>query len=499
MELRIFCGVHFLTNQDRIFQSINLRSADIHPGFPMKLSRVRVKLILLLATLNIAISALLYAIGLWNFDRSFANYLAQKDLQQFQPIAAALGEAYARKASWPALLADRETLTRITAKLFPLPGEAMTGNPAPREDAPLPPGLQILDTQGQLLLGPRHFPANLSRIAITSNGKTVGYLGVMPAPGFAVAAAEQAFSEQQRQGIATIALALLIASGLGAAGIAHWIGKPVGELARGTFALARGEGAVRIPVRSGDEFGQLAQQFNALAETLDASRKARQERIADISHELRAPLTVLQGKIEAIADGIHPASPANLHSLGEDLKRLAASVEDLHLLALTEPAPLACQIAPVALAPLLARLIAGHRLAIEEAGLACELSLPDGVWIQGDSARLVQLFGNLLHNSLSYTDNPGRIRIRIERESSHWKLVWEDSAPGVADVELGRLTERRYRGAHATLRRKDGNGLGLAIARSIAEAHGAKLSAGHSELGGLLWLIHFPVNEERPC
>lgn len=466
----------------------------------MKLSRVRAKLIFLLATLNVVIFALAYAIGLWNFDRSFAHYLEQKSLQQFQPIATALGEAYARKTSWSALLADRETLARITAKLAPPPGEAIAGSlePSPRENV-LPPGLLILDAQGQLLLGPRHYPAKLSRIAIASNGRTVGYLGVMPAPGFAVAAAEQAFSEQQQQSIATIALVLLIASGLGAAGIAHWIGKPVGELARGTFALARGEAGVRIPVRSGDELGLLAQQFNVLAETLDANRKARQEQIADISHELRAPLTVLRGKIEAIEDGIHPASPANLHSLGEDLKRLAASVEDLHLLELTEPTPLACQIAPVALAPLLTRLIASHHLAIEQAGLACELSLPDGVWIQGDSARLIQLFGNLLHNSLSYTDSPGRIRIRIEREASQWKLVWEDSSPGVADAELERLTERRYRGAHASLRRQDGNGLGLAIARSIAEAHGASLSAGHSEFGGLLWQIHFPVNEERPC
>ncbi|WP_417069309.1 ATP-binding protein [Niveibacterium terrae] len=464
----------------------------------MKLSRICAKLIFLLATLNVIIFTLLYAIGLWSFQRNFAHYLEQKDLQQFQPIATTLGEAYARTPSWPALLADRKTQNWIAARLAPDFGMAGNPPPPPHRDAP-PPRLLILDAQGRLLLGPRHFPANLARIAIVAKGRTVGYLGVIPAPGFAIAAAEQAFSEQQQRTLATVALALLIASGLGAAGIARWIGRPIGELAHGTNSLASGKSGVRIPVHSGDEFGQLARQFNVLAETLDASRKTRQERIADISHELRAPLTVLRGKIEAIEDGIHPASPDNLRSLGEDLKRLTASVEDLHLLALAAPAAFACQSVPVALDPLLTRLIASHRLAIEEAGLACELSLPEGVWIQGDSTRLVQLFGNLLHNSLSYTDSPGQIRIRIEREATNWKLAWEDSAPGVTDAELDRLTERRYRSADASLRRKDGNGLGLAIARSIAEAHGAKLSARHSNLGGLLWQIHFPVSEGRPC
>lgn len=296
-----------------------------------------------------------------------------------------------------------------------------------------------------------------------------------------------------------IALALLLASGLEAAGIAHWIGRSAGEITRGILALAKGESGVRISTCADDEFGSLARQFNSLAETLDASRQARQERIADISHELRAPLTVLRGKIEAIADGIHPASPANLRSLEDDLKRMAASIEDLRRIELSYPASLACKHAAIELTPVLSQLFAGHRLAIERAGLSCELSLPEGVWIQGDSSRLVQLFGNLLHNSLSYTDSPGQIRIRIEREATSWKLTWEDSAPGVATAELDRLTERRYRGVEASLRRKDGNGLGLAIARSIAEAHGAELSAGHSELGGLLWQIHFPVSEGRLC
>lgn len=454
----------------------------------MRLKRIQIRLILLLATLNIVIPALVYGIGLWNFDRSFAQYLEQKNLQQIKPVATALGAAYARRASWPALLADPAEL-----------GRALQGFPGPDLTRAHPPSpLLILDAAGRILSGPSYHPEHFAKIPIETGGRTVGYLGLMPAPHFAIAATEQAFVEQQRRSFALIALTLLLSSCLAAIGIARWLGKPVGELARGTLALARGESGVRIAADRDDEFGLLARQFNALAETLDAAHRARKERIADISHELRAPLTVLRGKIEAIEDGIHSASPERLRSLREDLARLAASVEDLHLLALAEPAALACRIAPLALPPLLDKLIASHRLAIERAGLACELELPDEAWIAGDPSRLAQLFGNLLHNSLRYTDGPGRIRIRLEREGGDWRLSWEDSAPGVGSEELDHLTERRFRGANAQ-RHQDGSGLGLAIVREIADAHGARLSAGHSALGGLLWEIHFSACEERPC
>lgn len=481
----------------------------------MKLTRVRVKLIVLLATLNIAIAGLVYGLGLWSFDRSFSNYLEQKNLQRLTPVAMALGEAFARKGSWPALLAEPETIAKLLGSGFAPPAQedplaeeeprqnyTLASHPgvfAAPQGMPPPPGLVIQDARGRTVLGPRHAPANLSRIAIDSNRKRVGYLGVMPAPGFAVAAADQAFLEQQQKSFATIALALLLASGLGAAGIAHWLGKPIGALVRAICALAKGESGVRIAVRGKDELGELARRFNTLAETLEASRKARQERLADISHELRAPLTVLLGKIEAIEDGIHPASVAGIHSLHDDVSRLAASIDDLHLLALTDPAPLACRKTRIELDTLIERLISGHQHAIEHAGLTIELALHRKAWVVGDPVRLTQLFGNLLHNSLRYTCAPGRIRVELEAEDSGWKLRWEDSAPGVSNAELAHLIERRYRAASSVKCEQDGSGLGLAIAHSVAQAHGARLEAGHSELGGLLWSLHFPTIDGSPA
>ena len=120
-------------------------------------------------------------------------------------------------------------------------------------------------------------------------------------------------------------------------------------------------------------------------------------------------------------------------------------------------------------------------------------------WIVGDPVRLAQLFGNLLHNSLRYTSAPGRIQVELKPEGSGWKLSWEDSAPGVSNTELAHLVERHYRAESSVKCEQDGSGLGLAIVLSVAQAHGAQIKAGHSDLGGLLWSLHFPTIDGSPA
>jgi len=126
-----------------------------------------------------------------------------------------------------------------------------------------------------------------------------------------------------------------------------------------------------------------------------------------------------------------------------------------------------------------------QRRVIEEQGLALELDAEPGAVVLADETRLAQVFGNLLQNSLRYTDTPGRIRVRVRREGNRVIVDWEDSAPGVPADELSRLTERLYRVESSRNRASGGSGLGLAIARAIVEGHGGTLTAHPSDLGGL--------------
>src|SRR6185503_9855531 len=237
------------------------------------------------------------------------------------------------------------------------------------------------------------------------------------------------------------------------------------------------------------ELARLASDFNALAQTLEAARQARRQWIADIAHELRTPLSILRGEIEALQDGVRPLTQAAIGSLASEAGRLARLVEDLHTLSLSDVGELGYHMEPVDLAELVRETLDGQRRALADKGLELELSAAPDVMIRGDEGRLAQVFGNLLQNSLRYTDAPGVVAVRVERDG---RVIWQDSAPGVPEEDLRRLTERLFRVEGSRNRASGGSGLGLAIARAIVQAHGGTLGASASPLGGLRIELAFP-------
>jgi two-component system sensor histidine kinase BaeS len=310
-------------------------------------------------------------------------------------------------------------------------------------------------------------------------------------------AIERALSEQQDLRFAAIALGMLVAALVLGAGLAHWLTKRTRAVARATAALIRGDYDVRLQARGHDELAQLARDFNELAATLAANRRARQQWIADIAHELRTPLAVLRGEIEALEDGVRPLGPASLGSLAQEVAQLARLVEDLHLLSLSDLGALDYRKEPLDLAEVVEDIVDAHRRALAERGLEVELRLERGARILGDATRLGQVFGNLMQNSLRYTDSPGRLAVALRRAGGRVVVDWQDSSPGVSERDLPRLTERLFRVDASRSRAGGGSGLGLAIARAIVEAHDGTLVARASPLGGVWWEITFPAAAAR--
>jgi two-component system sensor histidine kinase BaeS len=149
---------------------------------------------------------------------------------------------------------------------------------------------------------------------------------------------------------------------------------------------------------------------------------------------------------------------------------------------------------PVDVSETVTEVVDAHRRAVEERGLALDLHAEPGAIVLADEERLEQVFGNLLQNSLRYTDAPGRLAIRVRRDGERVLIEWEDSAPGVPADDLPRLTERLYRVESSRNRASGGSGLGLAIARAIVEGHGGTLTAQASALGGLKIEIALPAH-----
>mgnify|MGYP000671800201 CR=1 FL=1 len=304
------------------------------------------------------------------------------------------------------------------------------------------------------------------------------------------------FDKQQRQtSWLIVALATLLAA-LATFLLARGLLAPVKRLVDGTHKLAAGDFTTRVTPTSEDELGKLAQDFNQLASTLEKNQQMRRDFMADISHELRTPLAVLRGELEAIQDGVRKFTPETVASLQAEVGTLTKLVEDLDQWSISDEGALAYQKAPVDLIPLLEVAGGAFRERFASRGLKLQFSLPDSITVFGDRDRLMQLFNNLLENSLRYTDSGGSLQISAGQRDKTVRLTFADSAPGVSDDQLQKLFERFYRTEGSRNRASGGSGLGLAICLNIVEAHNGRIIAAHSPFGGVSITVELPLERD---
>lgn len=465
-----------------------------------RLDRLRLKLFLAIAGANALLALAAYFFFTWSFDRGMVESLQRRDAARLDSFIAALAEEHGRAGSWQFMTAERWTAASRSALGLPPVSRreaAARGEPPPPAPREPPPTvdfrLLLLDADRRLLFGPADRAGAALLKPIVSRDRTAGYLGYVPRTGLAESF-ERAVAARQHWLFGAVALGMLAAALLLGAGLAHWLTRRIRAVAAGTAQLIEGNYGARVADAGHDEIAQLARHFNELAQTLSATQRARQQWVADIAHELRTPLAVLRGEIEALQDGVRRFDSETLDSLAQEVSRLGRLVEDLHLLAQTDVGGLTYRKETLDLGELVEEAVNAQRRALDERGIRPDLDIAPGVHVTADATRLAQVLANLLQNTLRYTDSPGRLRLRLREVGGRAILEWQDSSPGVSDDDLPRLTDRLYR-VDASRQRMgaDGAGLGLAIARAIVEAHGGTITAGHSPLGGLDWTMTFPI------
>jgi two-component system sensor histidine kinase BaeS len=220
--------------------------------------------------------------------------------------------------------------------------------------------------------------------------------------------------------------------------------------------------------------------------------------MAELSHEMRTPLAVLRGEVEALVDGVRPLTTAAMLSLQDEVARVTRLVEDFHQLALSDLRALPCSFALVQPAALLRDAVGRVTPRALAAGLRLDLDTGNAPQLaRWDTQRIGQLLTNLLENSLRYTDAPGGIRLQLcAGGPGEAVLSVDDSAPGVPAEDHARLFEPLYRADASRSRRLGGSGLGLAICRAIVCSHGGHIEAGASTLGGLGVVVTLPLQPE---
>ncbi len=505
----------------------------------------------ILATCFLLLIAMHWAVRI-SFEHGFIDYIKRTNEQRLAMLSDTLADQYATHGNWGFLrhnerfmfqllrsfdrdINDRGNIEEGPLPPGPGPGPDMEGPDSPEgpmgpgsrhrperpfppdrpieEMRPLLPGMShdpnmppphgwhtqfwVVDQDGQKLVGPPFpVPGDGSRKAIMFKGAVVGWVVATPVERLTRSTDINFDRQQRRTSWIIVALATLMAAGT-TFPLARGLLAPVKRLVEGTHKLAAGDFSTRVAQSSSDELGRLAKDFNQLASTLEKNQQMRRAFMADISHELRTPLAVLRGELEAIQDGVRQFTPDSVTSLQAEVATLTKLVNDLHQLSLSDEGALAYQKRHIDLVSLLEMTAGVFRERFNARGLSLTLHLPETAATFGDPDRIMQLFNNLLENSLRYTDTGGGLVIEGTFQHGQTVLVFSDSAPGVNDEQLAQLFERFYRAEGSRNRASGGSGLGLSICQNIVAAHGGTIYAGHSPAGGVSVTVTLPLEDEK--
>ena len=353
----------------------------------------------------------------------------------------------------------------------------------------------LTDGEGMVIAGPaaaigsQVSAAELeASIPVTVDGQAVAYLvpsdkAIQSLP---LDSPQAAFLDRVQSSIWIAALVALAAALLIGGLLFRSIVSPLRQLSTASGAIATGDLSARAPVHGRDEVAQLAASFNHMAQSLAQAEEARRNQTADVAHELRTPLAVLQGTLEAMLDGVYPADRQNLEATLAQVQTLTRLVNDLQLLALADAGQLHLYTAPLDLLPLLRQSVEIHRTHAQEQSIELLLDVPQTLpQVTADRERLAQVLGNLLNNGLRYVPRGGRIVVRAAVQGNEVVVSVADNGPGVQAEEMEHLFERFWRSDPARQRATGGSGLGLAVARHIIAGHGGRIWAEQTPGGGL--------------
>jgi signal transduction histidine kinase len=424
--------------------------------------------------------------------RNFQSFVDRSRLTEQQEWVAALAVYYESQGSW-------EGIDSLWVRSSERRGHMMGPMIVPGMIRPW--SFQLADEHGVVIAAARseNIGQQLSRsqlqssVAIEVQGQRVGF--VAPGPTMsALREPESTFLRQVGQTlvpVGMVACAVAILLGL----LITWqLTGPLRKLKTAALGIAGGDLSQRVDLKSKDEIGDLGRAFNDMAENLAHAEELRQNMTADIAHELRTPLSVIRGNLEAILDGVFEPTKENVVSIHKQAILLSRLVDDLQELALADAGQLRIEREPTDLSALIQRTISAIAPRAEQDGVALFTDLAQDLpTLSADPQRLSQVLGNLLDNAVQHSPEGGTITVRATTAGENVRVDVVDQGPGLTAEELSLVFERFYRGDEARTRATGGAGLGLAIVKQLVEAHGGRAWAESVEGEGTTFSFIVPV------
>ena len=269
---------------------------------------------------------------------------------------------------------------------------------------------------------------------------------------------------------------------------------PLRSLGIAARRLGRGDLSQRADTSGPTEIRELAQNFNLMAADLEEAERQRRNLTADVAHELRTPLSNIQGYLEAIRDGLVEPSSETIDTIHGQATQLSRLVDDLRLLAQVESGDLLLERSPVRLEDLLPSCVDAVRPRAAAKNISLEIDFDEALPIvEIDGPRISQVIGNLLENAITHTPQGGRVTLSGTLSQGQAEISVSDTGPGIAPDDLSRIFDRFYRADPSRARATGGSGLGLTIARRLVEAHGGTIEAESTPGEGSRFTVRLPT------
>ena len=312
---------------------------------------------------------------------------------------------------------------------------------------------------------------------------------------FYIGEPEQAFLNAVRNSLWLAALvAILVGVALGF--LFSWlITGPMRQLTLAARKVAAGDFSYRVSQKTDDEIGEVSDAFNTMAEQLEKKEKSRRQFLADIAHELRNPLSIVQGNLEAWLDGVITPAPEQVASVYDETVLLSRLVTDLRDLSLAEAGQLKLSQGAIELGEFISAQIASVQSRCREKRISIDAELPDGLpAVLIDRDRIRQVLHNLIDNALRYTRAGGTIKIGASYKTPDLVTVSvSDSGGGIATEDLPHVFDHFYKADRSRQRGHGGAGIGLAMVKQLVELHGGKVWVESQKDKGSTFFFNLPV------
>jgi signal transduction histidine kinase len=297
---------------------------------------------------------------------------------------------------------------------------------------------------------------------------------------------------QASTGLRVISLALLVVAFFGLAGggrMFRRFARPVEELVEGASQIEAGDFTVRVRERGPREVRTVARAFNAMAEQLQATDDRRRAFLADVTHELRTPLSIVRGRAEGIMDGVYPGDKEHVAPMLEAARTLERLIEDLRTLALADAGGLTLRREEVDLPLLVHETLATFEAPAGEGGIQLVAEIAgDLPVISADPGRLQSVLSNVISNAIRHTPPGGSVRVIMSRSGDAIEVAVSDTGEGIAPEVLPHVFDRFVKTPGSP-----GSGLGLAIARDLVVAHGGQIEATSPPSAGTTIRFELPI------